>query len=125
MRLARTTARLITETGAFDRAAILREAWVLYRKWNWRNDPAQFAARFPAALREIWADAHDQREAARRLAASRAEWAASKARRDAAEATEAGRALLAERASLRYLDDWRHISRREREIDAALDQFAA
>ena len=125
MRLARTTARLITETGAFDRAGIMREAWVLYRKWNWRNDPAQLAARFPAALREIWADARDQREAARRLAASRAEWAAAEARRAAAEATEAGRALLAERISLQYLDDWRHVARREREIDAALDRLAA
>lgn len=125
MRLARTTARLITETGAFDRAAILREAWVLYRKWNWRNDPTQFATRFPAALREIWADARDQRETARRLAASRAGWAANKARRDATEATDAGRALIAERASLQYFDDWRHVARREREIAAALDRLAA
>jgi len=123
MRLARTAARLITETGAFDRAAILREAWVLYRKWNWRNDPAQLAARFPAALREIWADARDQRETFRRLAASRAEFAA--AARRAAEETEAGRALLAERVSLQYLDDWRHVARREREIAAALHRLAA
>lgn len=123
MRLARTTARLITETGSFDRAAILREAWVLYRKWNWRSDPAQLATRFPAALREVWADARDQRETFRRLAASRAEFAA--AARRAAEETEAGRALLAERASLQYLDDWRHVARREREIAAALDRLAA
>lgn len=123
MRLAWTNARLITETGAFDRTEILREAWALYRKWNWRNDPAKFAARFPAALREIWADARDQRETFRRLAASRAEFAAAAHR--AAEETEAGRALLAERASLRYLDDWRHVARREREIDAELDRLAA
>lgn len=121
MRLARTTARLITETGAFDRAAILREAWVLYRKWNRRNDPAHLATRFPAALREIWADARDQRETFRRLAAVRAEFAA----RRAAEETEAGRALLAERVSLQYLDDWHHVARREREIAAALDRLAA
>jgi len=125
MHLTRTTARLITETGAFDRAAIMRETWVLYRKWNRRNDPTMYAVRFPAALRAIWADARDQRETSRRLTASRAEWAAAKTRRAAAEATEAGRALLAERASLQYLDDWRHVAFRSREIDAALDRLVA
>lgn len=125
MHLARTTARLTTDTGAFDRAGILREAWVLYRRWNWGNNPAHFAGMFPAALRAIWADARDQRESARRLAASRAEWAATKARRNAAESTEIGRALLAERASLQYLDDWRHAAFRRAEIEATLDRLVA
>ena len=125
MHLTRTTARLITETGAFDRAAIMRETWVLYRKWYRRNDPTMFAVRFAAALRAIWADARAQRDEARRTTASRAEWAAANARRLAAEASEAGRALLAERASLQYLDDWRHVNRREREIRAELDRLAA
>jgi hypothetical protein len=125
MHIACTTARLITETGAFDRAAILRAAWVLYRKWNWRNDPTMYAVRFPAALRAIWADARVQREEAHRTAVRRAEWAAATARRRAAEASEAGRALLAERTWLQYLDDWRHVAFRSREIDAALDRLVA
>lgn len=125
MRLALTTARLITETGTFDRVEIMREAWKVYRRWHRYHEPAKFAARFANILRQIWTDAREQLATTARLEASRAAFRAAEAHRRAAAETPAGRALVAELSSLVYLDDWRHAEFRRAEIEATLARLAA
>lgn len=116
MRRTLTTTPQITETGAFARAAILREAWKVYHRWFWRHDPASFAANFARVPREIWIDACEQRAAHVRLDASLTAFRVTLARRHADVETPAGRALVAELSSLVYLDDWRHAEFRPAKI---------
>lgn len=124
MRLSIATRSLITNAGTFDRAAIMADAWVVYRKW-YRHEPARLRERLANILRRLWDDAREQRAAFLCREAERAAFAAARARRAAAEASPAGQALLHEQAMLTYCDDWRFARRRAAEIDAALDRFAA
>lgn len=124
MRLRIATRSLITTAGAFDRAAIMADAWAIYRKWH-RHEPARLRERLSNILRRLWDDAREQQATFLRLEVERAAARDAAERRRAFATTAAGRALANERAMLVFCDDWRHVARRTAEIDAALFVRAA
>ncbi|TBW32253.1 hypothetical protein EYW49_22330 [Siculibacillus lacustris] len=104
---------LLTAAGTIDRAAVMCRAWDLMKiNYNFGRLPFRSIGRkcFGSCLRCAWAEARQQAAVAAIPPAVRAERIAD---------------LNSEMSNLRYLDDWRHVAVREREIRDELHRLAA
>lgn len=104
---------LLTTAGAIDRCAVMRRAWDLMKiEYGFGRIPFRSIGRtcFGWCLRKAWSEVRD--EIARR--AIPAEVLADRIA-----------SLEEELSNLVYIDDWRHVERRTREINDAIRRLAA